>query len=341
MIKNLAKKVFLIIDVTFIKVLSLTPVSSSLYYFLFSSKFRREHQSVLKARIKYYADGNESSALLRRNIHRLEKGLSMIPLREIFAQDYIQQTVEAFSTSTINKKNENTLKWCFDVLKQYFEKSKPNAINIKLKTVFQESSIFLYFEGQNDEPKHPFLYGMRTTETTYEQFLSLAKSRHSVRWYEDGIVDKETVDQCINAASAAPSACNRQPFKYMILQDKNKVNQIASLAMGTGGFASNLTNLVVVTGDLSAYPFERDRHVIYIDASLSSMLLMLAFKSKGIDSCPINWPDIEVRERKISDALNLPIHQRVIMLIAFGYGEEQVLIPYSEKKSKFELSEYL
>ena len=341
MLKNLVKKVFLIIDITFIKVLSSTRISSSLYYFLFSTKFRREHQSVLKARIKYYADGNESSALLRRNIHRLEKGLSMVPLREIFAQDYIQQTVEAFCESEINQKNENTLKWCFDVLKQYFEKSKPNILNKKLNIAFQESKIFLYFEDQGDEPKHPFIYGLRSTDTSYEQFLSLVKSRHSVRWYEDRIVDKNIVDKCIYAASGAPSACNRQPFKYIILQDKNKVHQIANLAMGTGGFASNLTNLVVVTGDLSAYPFERDRHVIYIDASLSSMLLMLAFKSNGIDSCPINWPDIELRERKINDALNLPIHQRVIMLIAFGYGKKHVLIPYSEKKSKLELSEYL
>ena len=89
---------------------------------------------------------------------------------------------------------------------------------------------------------------------------------------------------------------------------------------------------MAVVGDLSAYPLERDRHLIYIDASLASMQLMLAAETLGLATCPINWPDIERAEQRIRDLLDLPPHERVIMLIAIGYGDPEGGVPYSQKK---------
>lgn len=90
---------------------------------------------------------------------------------------------------------------------------------------------------------------------------------------------------------------------------------------------------MVVVGDLSAYPYERDRHLIYVDASLASMQLMLALETLGLSSCPINWPDIEVMERGMAEVLDLSFHERPIMLISVGYPDPTGNIPFSQKKS--------
>src|SRR5690606_15560003 len=69
---------------------------ASLYYCLFSRELYREHRAVLQGRWQYdklrrRRGGN--SALLRRNVRRLGKGLRMRPRRDTFAEDYIGETV--------------------------------------------------------------------------------------------------------------------------------------------------------------------------------------------------------------------------------------------------------
>jgi nitroreductase len=88
----------------------------------------------------------------------------------------------------------------------------------------------------------------------------------------------------------------------------------------------------VVVADLSAYPFEKDRHIIYIDSALASMQFILAVETQGLNSCAINWPDVERHEREMSERLGLEPYQRPVMLIAVGYADEKGLVPFSEKR---------
>ena len=72
---------------------------SALYYSLFSRAFRREMHAVLHgSRVHQLQSQSQRTGeyLLRRNIHRLEKGLLMRPPRKVFALDYIEETVKCF-----------------------------------------------------------------------------------------------------------------------------------------------------------------------------------------------------------------------------------------------------
>ena len=69
------------------------------YFAWFNRAFRREQTAVLAGRLQYQhhlRHAKKSSALLRRNIHRLEKGLIMRPRRAVFAEDYILETVRSY-----------------------------------------------------------------------------------------------------------------------------------------------------------------------------------------------------------------------------------------------------
>jgi nitroreductase len=308
-------------------------VMSSVYYLFFSREFRREHQSVLKGRISYEkmhrAYDRESSALLRRNVHRLEKGLIMQPRRESFADGYIYQTIVAFeSMSKQAAFCDDEKKWASDVLSQYF------SIVSDTPDIKKARDRFINLDVESDFAYTPYTDGDRTRTTcSIEQLENLFKQRRSTRWFQEKPVNGEDLDKAIQLASLAPSACNRQPFNFWVANEPSTAVEIAKMAVGTGGFAQNIPCLVVIIGDLAAYPFEKDRHLIYIDASLAAMQLMLSLETLGLSSCPLNWPDVDKNENQISERLSLQKHQRVVMLVAIGYADPAGLIPYSQKKT--------
>jgi len=314
---------------------------ASLYYFIFSRKFDREHKAVLAGRSNYrksLINVEQTPVLLRRNIHRLEKGLIMQPRRDVFAEDYISETVEIYQHSMRSGKMcEDEKKWFTDVLTEYFSIVKDTARIKKARDKF-----VAYVECTNKQTKYiPYPFDtLSATNITYDQLHKLFIKRRSVRWYQDKPVPKELIQRAVNLATLAPSACNRQPYSFFTSSSKEQAYSMACIAGGTTGFADNLPCVITIVGDLSAYPAERDRHLIYIDGSLAAMQLMLAFESLGLSTCPINWPDIEQAENKMQDLLGLKDYERPIMLLAVGYAKDKGCIPYSQKKNPDLLIKY-
>ena len=61
----------------------------------------------------------------------------------------------------------------------------------------------------------------------YRDFLDLVRKRYSVRAYRDKPVEPEKIERCIEAARLAPSACNSQPWTFIIVSDTEKKNKLA------------------------------------------------------------------------------------------------------------------
>src|SRR5699024_7446678 len=133
-------------------------------------------------------------------------------------------------------------------------------------------------------------------------------------------------------ARQSPSACNRQPFEYRVYDDPDLVREVSSIPFGAAGYSHNIPSIVVVVGRLDHFFSARDRHVIYIDASLSAMAFMFAVETLGLASSVINWPDFEPLEHKMAKVIGLEPHERVIMLMAVGHPRSDGGVPYSAKK---------
>lgn len=308
---------------------------ASVYYAFFSRQFDREHKAVLLGRLHYarqLAAPGKSSALLRRNIHRLEKGLIMQPRKTVFAEAYITETVAVYAAAMQQGQLcQQELCWATDVLQQYFTVVEDNAIIAAARAQFYR---FKAFDETPAGTAVPYAHHtLPANPVSYSQLLTLFQRRRSVRWYQQKPVESALLYQAIHAAALAPTACNRQPYQFYLINNAVKAADIAHCAMGTTGFAENIPCLIVVIGDLSAYEAERDRHVIYIDAALASMQLMLALESLGLQSCPINWPDTESRERELAQKLELAYWQRPVMLLATGYALPDGGVPFSQKKT--------
>lgn len=340
---NLIRKLINYLKLFILPLAHKNKLTSNIYY-LISNEFSNEHQAVLKGRKAYYEllkDIGKTCALLRRNTHRLEKGLIMRPRREVFAEGFIQETVNCYKDAVQSKElAETEIKWATDVLDEYFKVVGSTNIIEQAREVYTDIrqqlprvlELTADFPSDNASYK-PYSYErLPSTDISFDELRQLFIRRRSVRWYQDKKVPLSLIQQAANIASFAPSACNRQPYRFLFCNKKEKAVAIAKCAGGTKGFAENLPAIIAIVGDLSAYPYERDRHLIYIDGSLAAMQLMLALETLGLSTCSINWPDVAANERKIRKIINLKDYERVVMLMAVGYADCEGGIPYSQKK---------
>lgn len=317
-----------------------------LYYAVFSSAFRRELRSVMAGKIRHLDqthrnDGNRY--LLVRNTHRLEKGLIMRPRRAVFAMDFIEETVAAYGALVriTVPLDDQQIRWFTDVLHSYFDAvDATNPVIARCKSRF-ESALAESAAMTPSGHRIPYHRIEQPAENvTFEAFQRLARHRKSVRWFRNETVPRPLIDQALLAAGLAPSACNRQPYVFRLFDDPVKVAELAAIPMGTRGFAHNIPMFVVIVGQLDAYFDERDRHVMYVDGALAAMTFMLALETLGLSSCPINWPDIESRERRMDAALNLNPHERPILCMAVGFPDPDGMVAFSEKRPLDEVRAY-
>ncbi|MDA8538529.1 nitroreductase family protein [Candidatus Pelagibacter bacterium] len=312
--------------------------------------FNREQQAVALGIYNFYKNSSSTKeinwSLLRRNTHRLEKGLIMKPQKKLFALNYIEETVNEFIK--IKEEHDNqTIKWTLNVLENYFSTVKLNNDLIILKERFDKhKSRFQIIFDTNDkrifenEPYIPYERKQLINKIKYEDLLSLAVHRRSVRFFNSTKVENDFIDKALLVARQAPSACNRIPYKYIIFNDPIKAADIASIPFGTIGYSQQIPCLAVLVGDLSKFASSRDRHNIYVDGSLSAMNFIMALETLGLSSCCINWPDFLPLEIKMSKKLKLKKYERVIMLIAIGYPDKKNKVPYSKKKQINEVREF-
>jgi nitroreductase len=345
-----------VLDLVLARLCCHSGILATLYYVVLSREFDAEHVAVLRGRVAYKKSveslNKSSSPLLRRNVHRLEKGLVMMPRKSVFAESFIEETVEVFGRAIqADKFSRLELKWAKDVLSKYFEVVDASPITCRAEAAFQEHLKFvntgpiLAEEGRSNNRGAKELFvpyneiTRESPEVSFEALYALYLRRRSVRWYLERPVPQDVLDKLVSAASLAPSACNRQPFRFVIASDSGLASAVANCAGGTAGFSDQLPCVFVVVGDLSSYPYERDRHLIYVDASLASMQLMIAAEVLGLSTCSINWPDLPAPDSKLRKLIDLELHERVIMLIAVGYANPNGGIPFSQKKPESQLRE--
>jgi nitroreductase len=296
------------------------------------------------ARYHAVAESSGSRYHLVRNVHMIEKGLTMRPRRDTFATGYIEETVDLWHRVTsagLIEAEEKT--WANDVLVEYFAATSTSEASPVRRAAARAAEVGLLLPAGavavpagGSGPHHP---AAPTDLVHIDDLVKLAQGRRSVRWFLGEKVPRSMVDAAARVARESPTACNRQPYRFLVVDDKSVVD-VAAIPMGTRGYEDQIPGIIVVIGDWSAYFDERDRHLPYIDGSLAAMSLVLGLEAQGISTCCINWPDIPARERAMRSLLRLADHERVLMLIAYGYADPTGTVPFSGKRDLDAVRQY-
>ncbi len=193
--------------------------------------FNREQYAVLRARRNYYTNltkNRQTHVELRRNVHRLEKGMIMQPRRDIFARDYINETIEFYEQAIqqcavdSDSMDSSEMEWAHDVLREYFSVVKEGNEQVDDARMRYEATLELY-NPKTSVKKAPFLRKDRAkSNIKYDDLLDLAMQRRSVRWFQQKKVPRELIDKALMVGRQAPTACNRLPYEFRIFDDPEK-----------------------------------------------------------------------------------------------------------------------
>ena len=166
-------------------------------------------------------------------------------------------------------------------------------------------------------------------------FLELVQSRQSDRAYSDKPVEKEKLDRILEAARLAPSACNAQPWKFVVVTDEEKRLQVAdataSKLLSMNHFTKQAPVQLVVIEESANFTssvggWATNKHYPHIDLGIVAAHVSLAAADEGLGSCIIGWCD----EKKVQKALDIPKNKRVMLVILLGYSAQ----PLRDKKRK-------
>jgi nitroreductase len=167
-------------------------------------------------------------------------------------------------------------------------------------------------------------------------FLELVKSRQSVRSYSDKPVETVKIERCLEAARLAPSACNAQPWKFIVVDNPELKNSIADATedriLSMNHFTKQASVHIVVVREKPNITSKlggiiRNKTYTLIDLGIATEHFCLQAVSEGLGTCILGW----FNEKKIKELLNIPGNKRAELIITLGYPASDEI---REKKRK-------
>ena len=175
------------------------------------------------------------------------------------------------------------------------------------------------------------------------KFDQLLKNRRSVRKYKENLVSVQVIQEIIGESTLAPNAGNEQPWKFIIVNDREmlkkisdegKKNILARVAANPNDYAKkyqgmlqnesfnvfyNAPCLVLILG------FSHLKN-LYVDCALAASYFMMAAASRGLGTCWVNF-GTEIHDPEILNELGIPDNCTIVAPIILGYPEKIPAVP--------------
>ncbi len=157
--------------------------------------------------------------------------------------------------------------------------------------------------------------------------------RHSVRSFSPEPIPKEALVDILEAGRLAPSAQNKQPWRYLVFTESDKIQKLA-LNCGLIGlsnfFIRKAPCLIIACADTKANLKLNGQDYYLVDTAISFHQMMLMARGYGIESC---WL-AAFSEKKLRGYLDIPSSWRIVALAPFGYPADKKST-YSKMVSSF------
>ena len=150
------------------------------------------------------------------------------------------------------------------------------------------------------------------------------KNRSYRRFHQETLIRMETLRQLVDLARLSPSGANKQPLKFLLINDGEK-NAVVFEVLGWAGYLSDWDGpdegerpsaYIVVLGDT------RIRPSFGVDPGIAAQSIMLGAVEQGLGGCIIATVDKKV----LAEAFDLPDHLEILLVLALGKPVEEVRI---------------
>ena len=146
-------------------------------------------------------------------------------------------------------------------------------------------------------------------------------NRRSVRKFNSDKIDKELINQLLEAGFAAPSACNKRPLEFFVVTNEDKLERL----QGAGRFTDISAPLVIIVGADMKRTLPRSFSEYWIhDAGAATENILIRASSLGLGSL---WCGVYLQKQlmdKVIDILDLPENVIPFSMIKIGYAAEEI-----------------
>lgn len=156
--------------------------------------------------------------------------------------------------------------------------------------------------------------------------LILMNSRQSERKYLDRPVEREKIDRITEAGRLSPSACNGQPWHFIVVDEPAVRDEVASATeseiLRMNLFVRQAPVLIVIVREKSnltsrAGDLIKQRDYSLIDIGIAAASVIYQATAEELGTCILGWFD----EKRIKKALGIPSSKKVELVISVGYTD--------------------
>lgn len=139
------------------------------------------------------------------------------------------------------------------------------------------------------------------------ELLKALKTRRSIRAYTDKVVEKEVLEEVLEVARIAPSAANKQRWKFVIIE-KDRVKEFVPLCKDQK-FVGEASNLIICCAT------DKESKWADVDVAIAMDHMTLRAHDLGLGTCWIGafYPE------EVSNAIELPQEAKVVAILTLGY----------------------
>jgi len=162
------------------------------------------------------------------------------------------------------------------------------------------------------------------------KIIDLIKKRCSIREYANTPVEQEKLDYILEAARLAPSACNLQPWKFVIIQSMEGIDKIR--ACYERKWFKTAPLYILICGD-HTQSWKRDtdhKDHTDIDIAIATEHICLAATELGLGTCWVCHFDT----KRCIELFNIPEDIEPIAIIPLGYPTDPNLFENTSRKRK-------
>lgn len=159
-------------------------------------------------------------------------------------------------------------------------------------------------------------------------FSELIHKRQSVRKYLPKPVSRDIIEKCLEAARLAPSACNNQPWSFIVVDKQELKDKLAQEAFSgvysMNSFAKNAAALIVVITERPSYitrlaGYFKGVQYSLIDIGIACEHLSLQAAEDGLGTCMLGW----FNEPGVRKLLKIPRDKKIDLIVSMGYPETE------------------
>jgi nitroreductase len=160
--------------------------------------------------------------------------------------------------------------------------------------------------------------------------IDAIKTRKSVRKYSDKPIENEKLTAVLEAGRLAPSASNRQEWRFIIVRDLAMRKKLVEAA-NRQGFVGEAPTVIVACAETDGHIMRCGLPCFPIDVAIALDHITLAAVELGLGTCWIGAFD----EMKVKEILGIPNEIRVVALMPIGYPSD----PSSVEKRRLPFNE--